>query len=453
MTRHSAIALAVAVTFSAAAARADVDLIARYAVPGTATDLSGLTAPLENGVSGNLLGGFGSAIAYTGSGAVFIALADRGPNAKPYNPLVDDTTSYIDRFHTFDLSLTPAAPGSAPTFVLSPQLISTTLLSSATPLTYGSGAAGTDAARSLGSGVPPLNAATGTYYFTARSDGFDPVRPSAYAGNARLDPEAVRVANDGASVFISDEYGPHVYQFDRATGKRIRAYALPDYYAVDVQSATGDNEIKSSTEGRITNRGMEGLAITPDGKTLIGLMQNPLRQDDGVKGTRNRIVTIDVATGVCHEYVYPLSSSQNGTSEILAVNSHVILVDERDTKEGEAAAFKKLFRIDLDGATDVTGMRRLPADGVIAVSKTLFLDLLDPKFGLHNAAFPQKIEGLAFGPELVTGGRVRHTLFVTSDNDFLPDQPSWIYVFAIDRADLPDFQSQVFSTRSSGSTP
>ena len=45
--------------------------------------------------------------------------------------------------------------------------------------------------------------------------------------NARFDPEGVRVSNDGKSVFISDEYGPYVYQFDRATGQRIKAFELP----------------------------------------------------------------------------------------------------------------------------------------------------------------------------------------------------------------------------------
>ena len=86
MIRRPTIALAFAALFAISAARADIDLIARYGVPGTATDLSGLTVPLENGVPGNPLGGFGSAIAYTGTGTTFIALPDRGPNAKPYNP-------------------------------------------------------------------------------------------------------------------------------------------------------------------------------------------------------------------------------------------------------------------------------------------------------------------------------------------------------------------------------
>jgi len=62
-----------------------------------------------------------------------------------------------------------------------------------------------------------------THYFTGRSDNFDPTRPSSDRADARLDPESIRVSNDGERVYISDEYGPSVYEFDRRTGKRTRS--------------------------------------------------------------------------------------------------------------------------------------------------------------------------------------------------------------------------------------
>jgi len=45
---------------------------------------------------------------------------------------------------------------------------------------------------------------------------------------------------------------------------------------------------------------MEGLAITPDGKTLVGIVQASLIQDAAEGGAASkvlRIVTIDVETG------------------------------------------------------------------------------------------------------------------------------------------------------------
>lgn len=93
---------------AAPAANATPMLIATGSLPGT-TDLSGLTAPLENGLPGNILGGLGSGLAYAG-GNTFLAVPDRGPNATPYNSNVDDTVSYINRFHTVTMKLTPSAP-------------------------------------------------------------------------------------------------------------------------------------------------------------------------------------------------------------------------------------------------------------------------------------------------------------------------------------------------------
>src|ERR1043166_2370314 len=208
-------ALCLVSSLSAPVVRA-IDLIAIGTVSGTYEDFATETAaPLENGVPGNLLGGLGSGLAYAG-GTTFLALPDRGPNANAYNPLVDDTASYIARFHTFNLSLAPSFdPDSGLPFTLTPMLIDTTLLSSPTPLTYGSGAglgSQIDGVTPLGSGSPGLNAVDHTDYFTGRSDNFDPTWPSTNPNNARLDPESIRVSNNGQSVFISDEYGPYVYE-------------------------------------------------------------------------------------------------------------------------------------------------------------------------------------------------------------------------------------------------
>ena len=63
---------------------------------GANADLSGLTAPLENGLAGDVLGGMGSALAWAGYNT-FLAAPDRGPNATPYNSAVDDTVSFTSR--------------------------------------------------------------------------------------------------------------------------------------------------------------------------------------------------------------------------------------------------------------------------------------------------------------------------------------------------------------------
>jgi len=473
MNTKGFVSLLVVSSLLTAAAEA-VDLIAIGSVSGTYEDFATETAdPLENGVTGNRLGGVGSGLAYAG-GSTFLALPDRGPNAAPFNPLVDDTASYIARFQTFNLSLAPTPdPVTGLPFTLTPMLTDTTLLSSRTRLTYGTGAGlGTqaDGVTPLGSGAPLLNAIDHTHYFTGRSDNFDPTKPSTNPGNARLDPEGIRVANHGRSVFISDEYGPYVYEFDRRSGQRIRAFTLPANLAITQLSPQKDVEIGGNTVGRVTNKGMEGLALTPDGKLLVGIMQANLEQD---KKNSLRLVTIDVATGATHEYAYKLTDG-SGVSEIVAVNNHQFLVDERDgaglgdtpllTDKASAAKIKRLYLIDLAGATDITGVTGPNADlTAYAVPKTLFLDIVAKlnAAGINSYLIPSKIEGVAFGQDVEINGQARHTLFIANDNDYLATvadpfklpgdatrgmvaNPNQFYVFAFTDAELPGYVPQKF---------
>jgi hypothetical protein len=451
----TALALLISGSITQTGYAAEPVLIAIGAVSGSYEDFASDTAaPLENGIPGNRLGGVGSAIAHAG-GNLFIALPDRGPNAKPYNPLVDDTTSYIPRFHTFHLSLAPSGNPDLP-FVLTPMLVDTVLLSDRFPLVYGTGTAA-----GLGSGAPALNDRH-TFYFSGRSDNFDPAKRSTSPLNGRLDPEGVRVSRDGRSVFITDEYGPYVYQFDRSSGQRIRVFTLPARFAVPTQNASGNTEISGNTVGRVANKGMEGLAITPDGRTLVGIMQSPLLQDGGtVTGTVTRIVAIDIWSGRTREYAYPLDSVKSTLSEIVAVNDHEFLVDERDSKglgDDSVAVVKKIYKIDIAGALDVSSVTGSANLAARAVPKILFLDIVAALVGKGIPAYdvPAKLEGIAFGEDLLIDGAVKHTLYVANDNDFsavvpnshhasgTAENPNKFFVFAFDDDDLPGFVAQEF---------
>ena len=76
---------------------------------------------------------------------------------------------------------------------------------------------------------------------------------------------------------------------------------------------------------------------------------------------------------------------------------------------------------------------RIPSD-VKAANKKLFIDFLDPKFGLAGKEMPAKPEGLAFGPNLPDGSQ---TLIVSVDNDFESDSTSELWIFAFETSDLP----------------
>lgn len=447
-------------------AHADIELIANGKISGTYTDMATETAlPLESGVIGNRLGGLGSGLAYAG-GNTFIALPDRGPNALSYNAAVDHTTSFIPRFHTLTMNLAPSETGAALPFVLTPMLRDTTLFSSQSPLYYSTGAA-----YGLSTGVPALNAVDNTYYFTGRSDNFNAGKNSLNSNNARLDPEGIRVANDGNSVFITDEYGPYIYQFDRSSGRRIRTFKLPDAFAVTNLSAVGDTEIAGNTIGRVANKGMEGLAITPDGRYLVGAMQSPLVQDGGTSAPYVRLVKIDIYSGAIQQFAYELTNigtvakPKYGTiSEILAINGNDFLVDERDGKglgDNSDAAFKKLFRISLSNATEVSNLSGAASLAGKAISKSLFLDIVSTlaSYGIAAQDIPAKLEGISFGQDVSIAGSTKHTLFISNDNDFLSsvtdtkhpaglENPNQFFVFAFDDAELPGLVKQQIHTHS-----
>ena len=409
-------------------------------------DLSGLTGNLESGVAANFLGGIGSGLAYAGNNT-FLALPDRGPNATAWTggASVDNTTSYIARFQTVQMNLPTLTTGTVATFT--PTLTGTTLLSSATALNYGPV-------------TPSINTAS-KFYFDGRSDNFA-AGGSTNPANARLDPEGIRMSNDGSKVYISDEYGPYVYEFNRATGERTKTFTLPSAFTASTLSSQGATEISSNISGRVANKGMEGLAITPDGKTLVGFEQSPLIQDGGDGGRANRMVTIDIASGATHQYVYDNyladKSKSYNSSEILAVNDHQFLVLERDGKglgDGSNAALKRIYQVDISGATDIGALNSgagITGEANLlpyAASKTLFLDLkveMGNK-GITAANVPAKLEGMAFGDDVVVDGNTLHTLWVANDNDFIPGTAGTnnFYVFTFSNSDLPGFTPQAIA--------
>ena len=124
--------LAIALLLQTATARATITFIGEGDIPGTATDQSGLTKVLEDGVTpGNQVGGLGSAITYTGVDNLYVATPDRGP--------ADGTTSYVDRIYTIRLAVTKGHNQSG--FTITPALVATRLMHDGRNFLTGSAAA------------------------------------------------------------------------------------------------------------------------------------------------------------------------------------------------------------------------------------------------------------------------------------------------------------------------
>lgn len=448
------IALALALVASPGA-RAGVQLIAVGSLDGHGGDMAVLTAaPLENGTPGNQLGGLGSGLAHLRCDQ-FLAMPDRGPNAVHYNPAVSDTTSYIARFHTLDLRLQPTPHGRLK-YALVPIVQATTLLWSPTPLVYGDGKA-----VGLHSGRPSLNR-DGHDYFSGRSDNFSAADASIQPSAARLDPESIRTTADGKRLYIGDEYGPTIREFDRASGRQLRVLALPQLLAVPHPSPRTSLELHGNDRGRVANHGIEGLAISPDNRTLFAIMQGALIQDGGKHAGVTRLLRIDLPSGSVTQYAYPLDrvghaghAGYAGASDLLAVDGHRLLVLERDSSglgAGSKAKIKRVYEVDLAGATPIGDRQGEARLRPLALHKTLFVDIVAElaAAGEHRADIPEKLEGLAFGPRARVDGKLLDTLYIASDNDFLPDitdalhptgkaNPNRFLVFAFGSADLPGY--------------
>lgn len=385
-----------------------IELYRKIEIPGNLIDKSKLSQSLAPNVWHDVFGGI-SALEHV-SGDLYWALADRGPK--------DGAIDWACRVHLVRIPLFDRDADSI-SVSTEPVSIERTVM--------------------LGNGRD---------FFHGFAERFE-------AGDGqleRLDPEGIRIASSNSNAgscssnfYLSDEYGPHLLEFTSA-GSLVRRFDLPNRYKIANPGITKQEENAANESGRQGNRGIEGLAISQDGTKLFGIFQSPLLQDSTrhtngkqkkPKGKNCRLMELTVSDQSIREYLYPLQNSSNKLNEILTIEDGRFLVIERDGKPGKAAEFKKLMLVELSGASDISEIATLPAyeipPSIEAVSKTEFLDLLDPQFGLAGGKMPEKLESLAFGPDLPDG---RKLLLVVSDNDFETSESTWIYCFAIPQESL-----------------
>ena len=148
-------------------------------------------------------------------------------------------------------------------------------------------------------------------------------------GNA-FDPEGISVNPSNGHMYISDEYGPSLYEFDPA-GVFVRALNAPAN--IIPRDATGNlnyaGDRASTTPprletGRQDNRGFEGVTLSPDGSRLLAVMQAPLVNDsptarDGRSSRNVRIVEFDTSTGnATKQYAYQLDALADINASVTA---------------------------------------------------------------------------------------------------------------------------------------
>ena len=181
-----------------------------------------------------------------------------------------------------------------------------------------------------------------------------------------LDSEGLAAAKDG-SFWVSDEYGPHIVHYS-ANGTQLERIS-----PLNIQ--TGGRKLPAVFQRRWANRGMEGLAITPDQKTLVGIMQSRFYNPTNAGATNTkltRIVAFNLLTGHTKQYLYKQEIANNSNSEITALTDSTFLVIERDGKfsADDANYMKHIYKINISKATDVSGDFN-SMDGLLVNGKTL----------------------------------------------------------------------------------
>lgn len=249
--------------------------------------------------------------------------------------------------------------------------------------------------------------------------------PTNVLGNA-FDPEGFVIGPKNRHFYVSDEYGPSLYEFDKK-GKRVRSFATPaNLIPRDAAGMPNFANDAGNTKGKRTNRGFEGLAISPDGSYVYAMLQSAMLDEGGGSGVCNRIVKFNTWSGTAvAQYAYQMAGSNQGRgiSALLAINDHEFLVLERNNRGiGVGAEFsppnKKLFRIDLTGAADVSNVLFEPTAcpaGKVTKDPVPFLDLAADTLPELGNKVPEKWEGLAVGPRLKDGSYVMVT---GTDNDY-----------------------------------
>lgn len=264
-------------------------------------------------------------------------------------------------------------------------------------------------------------------------DGISPIGAldNANLGNS-FDPEGIVVNPATGKLLVSDEYSPSLYEFDR-DGTLLRAFRTPESlkptrtdgsYNFDDDSVDGYPPAEKVATGRRTNRGFEGLAISPDGEHAYAMLQSAMVNEGGSNGVCNRIVKFDTGTGtVVAQFAYKMeaSSQGRGISALVALGDDKFLVLERNNRGIGVGAEatppnKKVFRINLSGATDVSSTTLSNANcPTVMKNTTPFLDLGANTLPDVGNRVPEKWEGLAIGPQLKDGS---YMMLAGTDNDY-----------------------------------
>ena len=205
--------------------------------------------------------------------------------------------------------------------------------------------------------------AQGEFYPNSTIEVDESIRDRRLLTGGDFDIESFREAPDG-TYWFGDEFGPFLLHTDKQ-GRVLEApYPLPG-----VQSPQNPF-LAGGTPNLLASKGFEGMAITPDGKTLYPMLEGALTTDTDQQRLIINQFDIKRRRYTGRQWFYRMDSASFAIGDLTAVTKDHMLVIERDGGQGASARFKKIFLVDL---------RRTDADGYLVKSEVAdLLNLNDP---------------------------------------------------------------------------
>jgi hypothetical protein len=186
----------------------------------------------------------------------------------------------------------------------------------------------------------PIVADREFYYSSAIA--VDPlIRERRLLTGADFDIESFREAPDG-TLWFGDEFGPFLIHTDRTGRVLEQPYPLPG-----VQSPQNPF-LGANTPNLPSSRGFEGMAITPDGKTLYPMLEGSLTTDTDPQRLIINQFDIKKRMYTGKQWFYRLEAAGQAIGDLTAITNTRFLVIERDNFQGAAALFKKIYIVDMN---------------------------------------------------------------------------------------------------------
>jgi hypothetical protein len=180
-----------------------------------------------------------------------------------------------------------------------------------------------------------------------------------------LDPESLQRGRNG-DLWMGDEFGPWILHFDRTGVLLDPPYALPGGLM-----SLNNPDLGGAAATQPTSRGLEAMAISPDGKKLWATLEGATVAD-GTTSLRRRVFEFSTVsksfTG--QEWNIKAESAPNMIADAWALDGHRMVVIERDGGRGLAAVFRGVYVVDL---------KKVGADGYVQKQRVVDLtNIADP---------------------------------------------------------------------------